>query len=667
MSEYIAPAQKAEIAAASGFKVASDEDVRLNQDCYKEYKSARAPRYGDQVECENFYHNVMFSPEQRSEIIARGQAPLEINITYSIIKQMISLLTSEDPTWDVDPVGDSNKDYAYIMRDLLSASWYNSRAGRQFSQVAKNTLISGVGYATVNPSMRGAFGVQFKHTPYHHVYPSPNIREFSGEDAENWVISKQMSQRQTSELLGISLKEVEKIAQESAETGGADSAEKAEPSVRYMSPIEGHKQIRVIQRLTMENTKMYLVKPKEAGIIGRKVYFHLTDALKSQQQEGLIEIQEQEARVMAKYISVGGYGHKYYLPITTYNIIPFIDEFNDNPYPMGEVDFLMPLQKALNKFIMLSLLNATLSNNMKMIAPKGSIDKSSYESGYSLPGALVEYEWEQGKPEPKQINPVPFSGAFFEFPKMLISLMEYLTGIFGVVQGNPEGAPRTASGLMSLQNYGGQKVRLLGRNMNDALSAAGDVAIELFQNYAPYNGIISYFDAQEAEVKQVRYNTLTSKDGGNLTIDNDLSVGKFRTRCMVRQNYGSERELKANMLANLAAQIGAGGTALLKPILKLADIPEADEVMQAVDEVQKANQTIAQQQEQLQRLTQINEQLENQVMKKSQQAELASFEVQLSKMMADLKSQLGTSLIQEIEKMRTDLALQNSPTEQPTT
>lgn len=666
MPEYLTSQQKEEIVAATGFRMASDEDIRLNQECYSEYRGARALRYSDQVENENFYHNVMFSEAQRAEIISRGQAPLEINITYSIIKQMISLLTSEDPTWDVDPVGDTNKQYAYTMRDLLYASWYNSRAGRQFSQIAKNTLVSGVGYASVNPSMRGAFGVQFKHVPYHDVLPSPNIRDFDGNDAENWIISKMLSHQQISEMLSISLDEVKKHADAFKGKAGLETSEKDEPQVRYMSPIAGHERMRVIQRLSLENTKMYLVRPNSGGIIGRRVYFNLTEEISRGKANGTLDVQEVTSKVMAKYISIGDYGHKYYLPISGYNIIPFIDEFNDNPYPLGEVDFLMPLQKALNKFIMLALLNATLSNNMKMMAPKGAIDKAVYEDSYAIPGSLIEYEWEQGKPEPKQINPQPFSGAFFEFPKMLISLMEYLTGIFGVVQGNPDGAPRTASGLMSLQNYGGQKVRLLGRNMNDALSAAGDIAIELYQNYAPYNGIISYFDNLENKVKSVSYNQVKSVDGGNLVIDNDLSVGKFRTRCMVRQNYGSERELKANMLANLAAQTGIGASALLKPILKLADIPEADEVMESIDEITKANQTISQQDENIKRLTQINQQLENQIMRKSQQVELADFEIQLSKMYNDLKSNLGTALVQEIEKLRTDLALSTQQKSQPT-
>jgi len=656
--EYLTKDQEQEIQAASGFRVASEEDAKLCIDAYKEYKSARAPRYRDQVENDNFYHNVQYTPEQRNEIIARGQAPLEINVTYSIIKQIVSLLTSENPTWYVDPVTDADKGYAYTMRSLLNATWYNSRGGRQFSQIAKSAVVAGVGYAGINPTtFAGQFGVQFKHIPYAHVYPSPNIREFDGNDAENWIISKHISHQQASELLSKTVKEIEEYAESAKDAWAAEDGEDSNnnPSLRYMAPLEGHKRIRVIQRLSMENQKVFIVKPNGAGAIGRKIYFSLPEIIKKQRAQGLVTVEEAQMRVLAKYISIGKHCQKYYIPISTYNIVPFIDEFNDNPYPLGEIDFLMPLQKALNKFMMLTILNATLANNMKMLAPEGSIDPDYYQANYAVPGSLLTYKWSTGMPEPKQINPLPFSGQFFEFPQFIIHLMEYITGIFGVVQGNPEGAPRTASGLMSLQNYGGQKVRLLGRNMNDALSNAGDVAIEMYQNYAPYNGLISYFE--DNEVKYLRYNTLEAKDGG-IAIANDISIGKYKTRCVIKQNYGSERELKANMLANLAAQTKS--SALIKPILKLADIPEVDEIIESMDELTQANQTIQQQQQTIERMNQINQQLENQVIAKGQQVKLADFSAELAKLKFSLEKDLAVAVETEINKLRMDLA--NVPT-----
>lgn len=659
MPEYLTDKQQEEIKAASGFSAAKDPDIKLNRDAFRDYRSARAERYKDQVENDNFYHNVHFDKEQRAEIISRGQAPLEINVTYSIIKQMISLLTSESPVWDVDPVGDTDKKYAYLMRSLLDASWYNSKAGRQLSQITKNKLITGIGYASINPmftSSGSAFGVQFKHLPYHHVYVSPNAREFDFSDAENIVISKMMSHEQIADLFGIKLEEVEKIAAED-EQNNADStgSDKSEPTVRYMSNLPGHKRSRVIQRLSMSRQDIWIVTPvsANASVSNRKVYFSETEQIRRAVANNQLRVQKVSGKVLEKCISVGQYGHKYYMPIGMYNVVPFIDEFNDNPYPLGEVDFLMPLQKALNKFIMLTILNATLANNMKTMSPTGAIDKTKYENSYALPGVLIEYDWKEGMPEPKQINPQAFTEGFFQFPKFIISLMEYLTGIFGVIQGNPEGAPRTASGLMSLQNYGGQKIRLLGRNMNDALSSCGDVAIELFQNYAPYNQTMAYYDEQKAEMRSVQFNTQIPKEG-NVTIDNDLSIGKFKTRCIVRQNYGSERELKANMLANLAAQTKS--QALLKPILKLADIPEVDEVLDSIDEIASLNQTVQQQQQTIERITQINQQLENAVMRKSQQVTLSEFEGELRKLFLETKTELAGAVMDEITKIRESLS-----------
>ncbi|MEM3020503.1 MAG: hypothetical protein QW194_04230 [Candidatus Micrarchaeaceae archaeon] len=637
-----------DIRTLSGFQVCSENDAKINADVFREYDSARLPRYADMVENDNFYHGEQFTEEQERAIVAFSQSPLSINVTYSIIKQMISLLTSERPTWDVDPVSDADKNVAYLMRELLNATWYISRADRHLEQAIKSALITGVGYTAINPIiLDGRFFVDFRYVPYHDVYVSPNARDFLFTDAENIVISKYVSLKQAATILDLSLKEVEEIGVSATEEFDVGS-DVTRPRIRYQTSLEGHKSVRIIQRLTLERTKFYVVRPAigvSAGLMSRRIYFELPESVIRAKASGLVTVDEVEADILAKYISLGRYCQKYYIPITSYNIVPYTSEFNGTPYALSPVDFLRPLQKALNKFVMLAIMNGLLTNGSKVIAPANTIDKDYFEQNWSLPSALIEYQWREGMPSPQIINPPSLPAQFFEMPRMMIQIMEYITGIFGIVQGNPQGAPRTASGLISLQNFGGQKVRSIGRNIEDSLSHAGDIAIQLWQNYAPYNGSIAYRNPDKNDFVSIKYNTINTSGTGSLLVENDLSAGRYHVRCLIRPNYGSEREAKLNILTNLAAQTRS--TVLIKPILKLADIPELDEVLRALDEMAQAKATIEQLQGQVKRLSDINNQLQNQIIRKSQQVEISEFRSRLE----SLRNKLAGAARAELDNL----------------
>ena len=646
---------KEDLKLSAGLKEGDDADAKLNRDTFLQYRASRQKWYTDRVENDRFYHNVQYDDQETTDIKSRGQGALVINITYAIVKQIISFLTANNPTWYVDPVGDSDKSRTYLFRHLLDATWYNSRGRRQFSQICKDVGITGIGYGMVNPNASNPFGVKFSRVSYHNVYVDPYTSEFDFSDADNIIISKLLSKNQAAIFFNTTIEKIEEYAA-SDETMGMPSDDPLVTNYpRYILPTSNMKsRVRIIQRLTMERTKCYVVSPIKAGVaITRKIYFNIDDRMRKLANDRVISIEEKDLKVLAKYISIGKYCEKYYLPLDGYNITPFIDEFAGNPYALGPLDFLYGLQRALNKFVLLTLLNASLSNNMKMMAPKNSINKQMYEDSYAIPGALIEYEWEEGMPEPKQINPQPLANEFFSFPQMLISMMEYITGIFGVMQGDPEGAPRTASGLISLQNFGGQKVKLLGRNMEDALINVGDNTIALFQNYAGFNQTISYFNGQQGETEQLNYNTIEVYDGGKFKVNNDLSVGKYTSRVEIRQDYGSERQGKAMVLSQLMN--ATKNQALIKPILKLADIPEADEILKEVDAIAKLTQQGQGQQQQIDRLNQINQQLENQVMQKSQKVELAKFQANLQGLLSKIDKEYGLKLEREFGSIQQEL------------
>lgn len=648
----------------SGFKNV-DGDAAENAKIFKQLRAYRNEWIKDRVENDDFFHGQQYSVSESSDIESRGQAPLAINITYSVVKQIISLITSVDPTWKVTPVGDSNKEMTYLYREMLNATWYNSRGSRQLSQIVKDTCIAGVGYGISLPSYGDdGFSINFSHVPYYHAYVSPGTSRFDYNDADDFVISKMMGIKQIAEIFDVSEEEVEKFGFTEFDALGEDFYPKyAKPMSMIMTvgeseeEVEPMRQMRVIQRYSIEKKDVYIVEGVKTDktqpfSLPRRIYFELTDDIRALESRGMIKVTKVNRKVVCKRISAGQRCQKSYLPIDRYNIVPYIDEFRSNPYPLGVIDFVYPLQRALNKFILLAILNATLANNMQMIAEEGTVDEHYWQENYSVPGALMLWKRVDDKSEaPVQKNPSALPASFFEFPQMLIQMIEYITGMFGIMQGNPDGAPRTLGGVNTMQNMGGQKVKLLTRNIADALAYQGDVTLQLYQNYSPYNQQINYTMNGE-EVSQ-SYNQ-TRIEGGQLFIDKDISQGRYKTRVTIEPNYGGERQSKANMLANLAMQTKS--PSLLAPILKLADVPEADEIIKSLDQLQQAQATAEQVQKEVERLTQINQQLQNEVIQKSQKVELAQFTAQLDMYRTKLEKELGIKFEREMSQLREEIA-----------
>jgi hypothetical protein len=633
------------------YKEMNDEESRISYELLQDYKSARAEWFKDRVEYDKFYHNVQYSPEEVEEIKKRGQAPLVINITYAIVKQIISLSTSASPIWNVDPVGDADKDTAYLLRSLMDATWYNSKGNRKLSQIIKNMSAIGVGYGSVSPQMSSTFGLNYAHVPYTQVYIDPATSEFDYNDAEAQIVAKVIPISKAAELFGVTKDQI-KDWKHSYRYVDSDDDQKRAAYQRYIQPVRGDTGVFVIQRNQLERKKVYIMEPASTEYnLPRKVYFQVDEHLLKLQKRGLVTIRESEQKVLAKYLTCGPHTARYYLPVTRYTMVPFINEFNDNPFPQGDIDFIYGIQRAINKFVLLSILNATLSNNMKIMAPDGSVDTDYWQTNFAVPGAILTYKWKPDMPKPEAINPVPLSAAFFDMPRVLIQIMEYITGIFGVMQGDPKGAPDTASGLISLQSYGGQKTKLLIRNMEESLQSLGDVAIQLLQNYAPYNQVASYYNGDQ--VQSIQFNTLLPDGDDSVRIENDLSTGEFKTRVNVVTNYGGERQIKAKVLSDLAAQTGT--PMLLKPILKLLDIPEADEVVQQIDQLNEAQQNIEELKKQLERMEQVNTQLENQVLQKSQKVEASKFISELDKIRNKIEKEYGVKMANEFAQLKQTL------------
>jgi hypothetical protein len=67
------------------------------------------------------------------------------------------------------------------------------------------------------------------------------------------------------------------------------------------------------------------------------------------------------------------------MPCEVYPIVPMVNIHNRNPYPLSDVRIFKPLQKYINKIRSLIIAHASTSTNVKLLVPRGSVNKKEIE------------------------------------------------------------------------------------------------------------------------------------------------------------------------------------------------------------------------------------------------------------------------------------------------
>uniref|UniRef100_A0A6H1ZG97 Portal protein n=1 Tax=viral metagenome TaxID=1070528 RepID=A0A6H1ZG97_9ZZZZ len=639
------------------------EFAKENIKAFKENARGRAPWERDAVRFDDFRYNKHFSPAEEKELLAFRQAPLPISITSAICDTAEALMTASKPIIKVAPIinpfqeskTEQSKKVAQKYNYLLQKSWYDSLGGLQYDRVVRDYTNVGHGFFYVVPRNEfGEFTVDIKHINWKYVYPHPQTKDPFYRDADNHVIAMEVSLKagykfvRTMEGEDFTYKQFEDdfIKGDLTRVGGTGLAE------RYEGGSNKNNKMMFIQRLVLEDQIAYIVIPKketlnhEANEVSYKIYSELTDNLKALRAEGRISIREERRFLLTEYTSVGNLGYKIIYPIDEYNLIPMVYDHRDNPYPYGRIWYLYPLQRALNKFLMLAILNGSLMNANRILAEENSITNvNEWKQNFSTPGAFLTYKLPipgQSKP-PQIIESKPLSEAWLAMPRYLTYIMEYISGIFGVMMGDSQNTPDVFSTVASLQSAGGQKIKRRLAQADATLSQVGRVTGKFYEKYAPPNGFATVIDENGDMQEPETYNVLRVNAENNVEVDpnTDLSVGFRDVRFTTQGSNGFESGTEAALLTNLATQLKV--PQLVPLILKRLNIGDVDKVIKNMDLVNQQGATIEQLQGAMKELESKSKILANQVQQKSFETETAKFKSELDKVLNDVKKQVDGS------------------------
>ncbi|MHB9147698.1 MAG: portal protein [Candidatus Amoebophilus sp.] len=647
-----------------------DEIAQENFKDYKDNANARRPWERDALRFEDFRYGSHFSRKEEEELLMFRQAPLPISVTTAICDTAEAMMVASKPTIKVAPIihpysdekTNISKRVASTFDYLIKKSWFDSLGALQYDRVVRDYTNVGHGFFYVVPRNEyGEFTTDIKHLNWRYVYPHPLTKSPFYDDADNIIIAMQLSIKAAYKFVKAIETDLTEAQFKEDFVKGAPSPGSALPN-KYSPAMKSSDVVLFVQKLTLEDQFVYIVTPKNDGInketneLAYRVYTEKSPELIQAEKEGKVHISQQRKFVLTEHTSIGSKGYKIVYPIDTYNVVPMIYDHRDNPYPLGRVWYLYPIQRALNKFIMIAILNGSLMNANRIIAEDDSIvDIDEWRRNFSTPGAILR--WRQTVPgmskPPTVMEAKPLAEAWLAMPKYLSYIMEYISGIFGVQMGDSRDTPDVFSTVASLQSAGGNKMKRRVAQADAALSVVGRVAGQFYREYAPLNGFASNINDNGELEQPVFYNKVrTSEDGKTVDIDpiTDLSLGFRDVRFTTQSSNGFEAGTEAALLTNLATQLKV--PQLLPLILKRINIPDVDKIMDQISMINQQENTIQQQNAAIEKLNQKTEILANQITQMGMKVKVAEFASKM-KMGALIPDESNNGNGQQVEQQNT--------------
>jgi hypothetical protein len=324
------------------------------------------------------------------------------------------------------------------------------------------------------------------------------------------------------------------------------------------------------------------------------------------------------------------------LPTDQYPIHHFaFAHLRDPNKTYGVTHFIKDIVKAMNKFWGLMIYEMQLNGHGKWVASDASvIDPNDFERKASLPGAVLTYTADPSLPDggrPEQVASQPLHQGIVQLLSMLLQLAEYVTGIFGVIQGNTDGAPTTLGATQSLQSFGTQRIKLQARTIESALSDLSYSVIRYLQKYCPQDVLAKTIDI----------------DGDGMEAEHlDIQqLTKFKCRTMLSQNLPTSRQMASTLLSTLAGQLAdpMAQQLLTQYAMKFLDIQEADEISEQLQVVKQMQGQMEQQGQQIQNLESQLKAASNNLAQKdiAMQAELAKSNIKNEEALAKQEIQMS--------------------------
>ena len=598
----------------------------------------------------DFYLGNHFSPDEIDELSSRNQSAVPMDRLYSAIEQFKAIITSKPPKFSAIAREDSDAKLANVWKVILEYIWDISDGDEQFKQAVHDYAVTGLGYFYAYIDKEADYGrgeIKFKHLNPFKVYVDPNSRDRYFQDATGIMVSNIMSKMQLLDAypqLGQPIEEgeekllidqIETVSEEDwPDNSNRRTMDSFTPDVVKDYDYQGSSEkYRLIEYYSKTKVPFYRVLDKrnnQEKIIPREQFQMMQQDKQflNAIDKGLIDFVEVQQTRIRQTCSVGQIVlYDLVLDTDIYPIVPVPNIWTNTPYPMSDVRKNKDFQRFLNKVVSLITSHAQASSGLKLLIPQGSIqDIEELERDWANPNATLEYDASFG--EPHFPSPQPLSSSIMQLPSLIERYIDLNMGIFEMMQGNAESAPRTSSATMMMEDFGQRRSKSKLRDVEGSLKRIGKVVYNLAKSHYNYQKTFRIVqpnnDINEFTVNKRLYD---DKSKELMEIQNDVSVGQFDIRVI------GNSTMPSNKWGEWEIYMQAYQSGLIDKVeaLKKTDIFDKEGVLQRTDMIQQLQQALGQAQEQIKKGSGDLQTAHRESIQARKRTEVEKFKAELSK------------------------------------
>ena len=570
----------------------------------------------------DFYLGNHFSADEMDELSSRNQSAVPMDRLYSAIEQFKAIITSKPPKFSAVGREDSDTKLAHVWKVILEYIWDISDGDEQFKQAVHDYAVTGLGYFYAYIDKEADYGrgeIKFRHLNPFKVYVDPNSRDRYFDDATGMMVSHIMSKMQLLDAypqLGQPIEEgeetllIDKIETVSEEDWPDNSNKRTMDSFTpdvvkdydYQGSSEKYRLIEHYSKVKVPYYRLLDKRNNQEKIVSKEQF----DALSQDKQflgainKGLIDFVEVQQTRIRQTCSVGQIVlYDLVLDTDIYPIVPVPNIWTNTPYPMSDVRKNKDFQRFLNKVVSLITSHAQASSGLKLLIPQGSVqDIEELERDWANPNATLEYDASFG--EPHFPSPQPLSSSIMQLPQLIEKYIDLNMGIFEMMQGNSEAAPRTSSATMMMEDFGQRRSKSKLRDVEGSLKRIGKVVYNLAKSHYNFQKTFRIAqpnnDINEYTVNKRLYDDKTKE---LMQIENDVSVGQFDIRVI------GNSTMPSNKWGEWEVYMQAYQSGLIDKVeaLKKTDIFDKEGVLSRTDQIQQLQQSLAEAKDQIKKVS----------------------------------------------------------------
>lgn len=311
---------------------------------------------------------------------------------------------------------------------------------------------------------------------------------------------------------------------------------------------------------------------------------------------GVIKMTEVLVDRIKRVFSIGGkLYYKDTLPVSLHTIRTAMNHHKRNPYPLGDIRYVRPLQEQLNKIT--SKITAYISAIANLLAfiPKGGNLKKQIQEEAGKGGLKVfEYdaELDGGGVVFGQYPPLP-AGVFQE-RQNIINQIQRIMGAYPFLDGDASQAPETYRATLVIQEEGQNRAQSKRKKIEEGINGLAKVVAQLIPHVYTEKKIVRLLKPNN-QVKETVFNDVSYENGAKQII-NDLST----INADIVMVSGSM--LPTNRWARSEYYTGLFEKGILQDasvILRESEIPDVEQVIQKQDRERNLMQYVQQLEQQL--------------------------------------------------------------------